>query len=122
MDRERNNLKEYPLLFGKERNLVGIVSYTDDSFPIQQRKKAGVLLLNAGLIHHVGPSRLYVKLARKLSELGFVVLRYDQSGIGDSQHRNDNIGHAEAIIDEARQAMDYLQRHRGIEHFITIGS
>jgi hypothetical protein len=114
-------LKEYPLLFGKERNLVGIVSY-NDTFSIEPEEKIGVLLLNAGLIHHVGPSRLYVKLARKLAALGFVVLRYDMSGVGDSQPRNDAAGQEEAILDEARQAMDYLQQHRGVEHFIPIGA
>jgi len=114
-------LKEYPLLFGKERNLVGIVSYSD-TISIQREKKTGLLFLNAGLIHHIGPSRLYVKLARELAELGFIVLRYDMSGIGDSQPRNDALGQEEAILDEARQAMDYLQQHRGVECFIPIGA
>lgn len=114
-------MKEYPLLFGKERNLVGIVSY-NDTFSIQQGKKIGVLLLNAGLIHHVGPSRLYVKLARKLAELGFVVLRFDMSGVGDSQPRSDSVVQEDAVLDEARQAMDYLQQHRDVEHFIPIGA
>jgi pimeloyl-ACP methyl ester carboxylesterase len=42
------------------------------------------VLLNAGLLHRVGPGRLYVSLARALSGLGFPVLRVDLFARGDS--------------------------------------
>jgi pimeloyl-ACP methyl ester carboxylesterase len=48
-----------------------------------------VLLLNAGAVHHVGPNRLHVALARRLAALGHTVLRMDLSGLGDSRARPD---------------------------------
>jgi len=48
---------------------------------------ATVVLLNAGLIDHVGPSRLWVSLARSWAKAGVSVLRVDLSGIGDSPVR-----------------------------------
>jgi hypothetical protein len=62
-------------------SLVGILSRppagVDPAMP-------GVLLLNAGRIHRVGPNRLYVAIARRLAAMGFAVCRFDLSGIGDS--------------------------------------
>ncbi|HEY5972738.1 MAG TPA: hypothetical protein VIT22_12400, partial [Pseudoxanthomonas sp.] len=64
-----------------------------------------VVLLNAGLIHRVGPFRLYVRLARELAESGFDVLRFDLPGIGDGQpgsHASNDSFIAEAL--DAAQA------------------
>jgi alpha/beta superfamily hydrolase len=80
-----------------------------------------VLLLNAGLIHRIGPNRIYVKMARLLASMGFVVLRFDFSGIGDSGPRKDKLPAAESMIDEMRQAMDYLEQFKNIKQFICIG-
>jgi len=44
-----------------------------------------LMLVNSGAVHHVGPNRLYVRLARHFAALGFRVLRVDLSGLGDSQ-------------------------------------
>lgn len=43
-----------------------------------------LMLVNSGAVHLVGPNRLYVTLARHFASLGFVVLRVDLSGLGDS--------------------------------------
>lgn len=43
-----------------------------------------LVLLNAGGNHHIGNGALYVQLARTLAGDGWSVLRYDVSGIGDS--------------------------------------
>ncbi|MHC9085861.1 serine aminopeptidase domain-containing protein [Luteimonas sp. RIT-PG2_3] len=59
--------------------------------PVQR----AVLLLNAGAVAHHGPNRLHVALARRLAALGFLVLRFDQSGLGDSQTRP---GNAENVV------------------------
>lgn len=44
-----------------------------------------LVLVNSGAVHHIGPNRLYVGLARHFAALGFRVLRVDLSGLGDSQ-------------------------------------
>jgi pimeloyl-ACP methyl ester carboxylesterase len=48
-----------------------------------------VVLLNAGLVHRVGPFRLYVPLARTLAAAGFPVVRFDQPGVGDAPNKDD---------------------------------
>ena len=64
-----------------EPGLVGIASR-----PASAPERA-VILLNAGCIHHVGPNRLYVTVARQLAARGVLALRVDLSGIGDSATR-----------------------------------
>lgn len=44
-----------------------------------------VVFLNAGLIHHVGPGRMWVNLARRLGAAGIRSVRFDLDGIGDSR-------------------------------------
>ncbi len=81
----------------------------------------GVILLNAGLIHHVGPSRLYVRLARRLAMAGHVALRLDYSGVGDSRPREDHLPAEKSVIQEALQAMDRLASLRGVTRFVLMG-
>ncbi|MEP7101150.1 MAG: alpha/beta hydrolase [Burkholderiales bacterium] len=47
-------------------------------------KRIGILMLNSGSVHHIGPNRLWVTLARRWAARGASVLRIDLSGIGDS--------------------------------------
>jgi pimeloyl-ACP methyl ester carboxylesterase len=105
------------LLFGKTKSLVAIVTEPTET----NRNRPAVILLNAGLIHRIGPSRLYVKIARALSELGFAVLRFDFSGTGDSPAREDHVPFIRGAIAEVQEAMTYLQETRGIERFLLIG-
>lgn len=60
--------------------IVGILTYASS----ENRKLPTILLINAGLIHRVGPNRTYVKLARKLALEGYNVYRFDYGGLGDS--------------------------------------
>jgi pimeloyl-ACP methyl ester carboxylesterase len=46
--------------------------------------KIGINIVNPGIKNRVAPHRLNVKLARKLCNLGYFVLRFDPEGIGDS--------------------------------------
>lgn len=51
--------------------------------PIEPR--IGIHLLNPGLKNRVAPNRINVRMARLFCEMGFYVLRFDPTGIGDSQ-------------------------------------
>lgn len=73
---------ERPVRFGEERRLFGVLTEPIGGDP--GRSRPGVVLLNAGRIHRVGPDRLHVRLARRLAGRGFAVLRMDQSGRGES--------------------------------------
>ena len=115
-------MKEHAFLFGDGGGLVGVL--TDPPGLVPSRGAGGPLgaiLLNAGVIHRVGPSRLYVHLARDLATLGCVAARFDHSGIGDSPVRRDGASFEESSLVEAREAMDALQESRGVERFILIG-
>jgi alpha-beta hydrolase superfamily lysophospholipase len=115
-------MREHAFLFGDSGGLVGVV--TDPPGFVQSRSadgRLGAILLNAGVIHRVGPSRLYVHLARELAALGCVAARFDHSGIGDSSVRRDGSSFEESSLVEAREAMDALQESRGVERFVLIG-
>jgi len=51
--------------FGAQGNLVGIA--TTPAADASRTDLPAVLLLNAGLVHRVGPYRLYTDLARRLA-------------------------------------------------------
>ena len=75
-------MKEKAYRFGKDDCLTGIVA-APDNYPKTDIKPA-VVLLNAGILHRVGPYRLHVDLARKLVSMNFTVLRFDLSGMPTS--------------------------------------
>jgi alpha-beta hydrolase superfamily lysophospholipase len=70
--------------FGPELRLFGILTRPADTTRMPPSLPA-VLLLNSGTDYRVGLHRLSVKLARRWAAAGFAVLRFDLSGIGDSQ-------------------------------------
>ncbi|MGH9017802.1 MAG: alpha/beta hydrolase [Acidimicrobiales bacterium] len=65
-----------------ELGLFGVV--TEPPGPPAART---VILLNAGVMDHVGPARLWVDFARRWAAGGVRVLRFDLSGLGDSPVR-----------------------------------
>jgi len=65
------------------QKLFGILHVPDNEAGLETR--IGINLLNPGLKNRVAPNRLNVKIARKLCEIGFYVLRFDPFGIGDSE-------------------------------------
>jgi pimeloyl-ACP methyl ester carboxylesterase len=67
----------------EERELVGIVNLPDGR--LADREKVGVILSVPALKYRISSFRLNVKLARRLCQEGFHVLRFDPLGIGDSE-------------------------------------
>ena len=110
---------ENAVLFGKSMSLVGIL--TDPTPGPVDPALPAVLLLNAGMLHRVGPNRIHVKLARKLAEKGIVTLRFDQSGIGDSSARTDALPVGKSSLADFREALEYIVATKGIERIVPIG-
>src|SRR5438067_5251680 len=110
--------KEEAVLFGEKKSLVGVVT---DPARVTGNPRAAVLLLNPGIVHRVGPGRIYVKIARALATMGFVVLRFDFSGIGDSAVRRDNLSFEKSAVAVAEDAIEFLKGTREIERFILLG-
>jgi len=110
---------ERALLFGESAQLVGILTEPE---PHGRHPDAPVtVFLNSGIIHRVGASRLYVQMARRLAEEGFTSLRFDFSGIGDSEARRDSLPFRESAVVETRESMDYLERVAGARSFHLMG-
>lgn len=106
------------MVFGPA-NLVGIVTQPDPDQAIAHAP--AFVILNSGILHRVGASRLYVQLARTLAAEGFTTLRFDFSGVGDSEVRKDTIPVEERFVTETREAMDYLQEITGSRTFVVGG-
>jgi pimeloyl-ACP methyl ester carboxylesterase len=68
-----------------------------------------VLALNTGVIHRVGHGRMYVTLARRLAAQGNTVLRFDLSGIGDSEKRADALSTTDGALADIREVLDWLE-------------
>jgi alpha-beta hydrolase superfamily lysophospholipase len=83
-----------------DTHLFGMLTEPQGGIP---RPAPTIIFLNAGRINHVGPGRLWVEMARKLSSHGFRCLRFDLTGIGDSPTRpgrTDQVEYpADAVID-----------------------
>ena len=112
-------MREEALLFGHTGSLVGII--TDPPKAIRSLSLPAIILLNAGIVHRVGPNRFYVKMARRLATMGFVVLRFDFSGIGDSKAREDALPFEKSSVSEVQEAINALHETRGVARFILIG-
>lgn len=112
-------MRERVITFGDDRGLVGVLTEAADLGAGEERP--GFVVLNSGILHRVGANRLHVKMTRKAAALGFPALRFDHSGIGDSAPRRDATPFRETAVAEAREAMDLLQRTRGVERFILGG-
>lgn len=111
-------MREQTLRFGKTSSLVGVV--TDPRESTASPSYPAIILLGAGIVHRVGPHRLYVKLARKLATMGFVVFRFDFSGIGDSKVREDNLPFEQSAVAETQEAMDWLCAARNVDRFVLM--
>jgi hypothetical protein len=79
-------LTEEPLQFGEGGRLFGILTLPSVP-PCNAQALPVFVFLNAGLLHRVGPYRLYVRLVRNLAQMGFSSLRVDLAGRGDSSER-----------------------------------
>jgi hypothetical protein len=112
------HIRERIAVFGERQSLIGIVSEPESAMATSD--SAAVILINSGLLHRVGPNRLYVKIARNLASAGFVVMRFDLSGIGDSQ-RIHNLSPEASAIQDTKIAMNFLWKTRSIQFFILIG-
>ena len=106
-------MKETPLLMGPQMALFGICTESESAGRI------GAIILNAGLLHHVGPFRLHVILARSLAEAGCPTIRLDQSGKGESPARQ-GLSLDEALLVDYDDALKELN-NRGVHKTILIG-
>ncbi len=113
-----SEVQEISALFGPDRGLMGILTLPAAG---SAARPVAILMLNAGAIYRVGPHRINVKLARRLSQNGFTSLRFDLSGLGDSRGSAERIHYKEQAVHDMQAAMDHVQASTGIDRFIVFG-
>jgi alpha-beta hydrolase superfamily lysophospholipase len=99
---------ERPVYFNSEAVLFGIVTEPRQG----ENRRRAVIMLNAGADHHIGANGMHVGLARHWARRGYVVLRMDLAGIGDSgtrPGRPDNEVFPPAVLDDIATAIEFLR-------------
>lgn len=114
-----SGLVEAPVVFGRDRSLIG--STCTPSRPSPARPF--VLFINSGIIHRIGPNRIYVRIARALAAHGFSSLRFDLSGIGDSVLPPGAKGMSiqERVELDIDDAVAFAHERLGATRFVVIG-
>ena len=111
-------MRERALTFGPA-HLEGILTQPDPDRVVEGAPV--MVILNSGILHRAGASRMYVRVARAMAELGVSSFRFDFSGIGDSEVRRESIPIEQRFIVETREAMDYLETVVGVDRFVLGG-
>ena len=60
-------------------------------------------------------------MSRALGAVGYTVLRFDFSGIGDSAPRDDGLSLVDACMAEIKEALDWLEREGKASRMILVG-
>jgi hypothetical protein len=89
----------------------------------------GIIILSPGVKSRVAPHRLYLKMARRYSELGFNVFRFDFYGLGDSEgeieeeYLADFYGSVQVgrYYKDTISAMDWMEKECNTSRFILAG-
>ncbi len=110
-------MRERVLRIGKPQALTAIASIPKTNVA----EDKATIIVNSGVMHHIGTCRMSVKIARKLALSGHLSLRFDFSGIGDSTPRSGTQSFTESASSEIREVMDYLEKSKGIKKFTLIG-
>lgn len=109
---------EKAVAFGPNRSLVGVWTTPAGG---SSGSPPAMLLLNSGVIHHVGSWRLHTRLARALAAEGFSSLRFDLSGIGDSERRNEAATLEENVAKDVADAISYVRDVLGVDRVVLLG-
>jgi hypothetical protein len=116
----RRPVREEAFSFGDGDRLFGILSEGDEA----PRGRTGIVFLNAGANHRVGPNRLYVSLARDLAARGYPAFRFDVGGLGDAgpaPGMTENQVYSKDSVADIKAAMTFLKSIRDLHHFVLVG-
>ena len=101
--------RECLVQLGAEGHLVGTLVQ-----PTGPSASVGVLFVNAGVIHRIGPHRIHVKIGRVLAQDGVPSLRLDLTGLGDSGRAGGADGMLAQVRRDIRAALDLLAQRTGL--------
>jgi alpha-beta hydrolase superfamily lysophospholipase len=105
-----------PLWFGpEERPLFGWLHA-----PVDGRARGAVVLCPALGTEAVNARDAFRRLAERLADRGFVALRFNYDGTGDSAGRQDDPGRTEAWLGDVRAALTFV-RTLGLHQVSVVG-
>ncbi|HSH89004.1 MAG TPA: alpha/beta fold hydrolase, partial [Ramlibacter sp.] len=117
------DVRESPIGFGPGQSLFGILSEPLRVAGDDAGADFAVVMINVGANTHIGPNRLYTRVARELASNGYRCFRMDLTGMGDSRpdlgFSNDRL-FSDASTADARAAIDMLSA-RGVRRFYLLG-
>lgn len=110
-------MHELAVSFGPGKYLSGTLALPEEL----PARGVGFIMLNAGVVHRIGPHRFNVRLARQLADEGWPSLRFDLAGQGDSDSSPQVQPFERQIVADLRAAMDHLGRTTGVDRFVIAG-
>ena len=112
-------LNEQAVMLGPRKSLVSVI--TKDKAAAATADRPTIVILNSGIVHRVGANRMTVRLARALAAAGHTVVRFDLSGVGDSEPRPEAIEPLDAALADIRDVLDSLEAGQNGRRFILGG-
>ena len=112
-------MRETAHLFGSHGGLAGVLC--EPAVPGAPDMPA-VVFSNVGLNHRVGPNRSWVEFARAVAQGGFPSLRFDLSGLGDSEPRRDAPTDSERAAIDLTEALDFLVERGVATRFVLVAN
>ena len=109
------SIQEKPLRYGEGGRGFAMLTTPahDDGSPI-------VVMLNAGLLNRAEPYRLNVLAARRLAEIGYICVRVDLSGKGDTPAR-EGLSNRESVALDWKYLREALDRQLGPRALVIMG-
>jgi pimeloyl-ACP methyl ester carboxylesterase len=114
----KQSVSEQAILFGERQSLVGIITQPATRSAAED---LAFVILNTGIVHRVGDHRMFVTMSRLLARAGHTVLRFDFSGIGDSDPRIDKRSPLESSMADIREALNWLKENRQLSRIVLVG-
>src|SRR6056297_2984484 len=108
-------MKERVFRYGEHNRGIGILT-----LPQNHELSPIIIMLNAGLLHREEPYRLNVLAARLLANSGYICLRVDLSGKGDTPPR-ENLTNRESVALDWKCISEGLINQFGNRSLIILG-
>lgn len=96
--------------------LSAVIHYPEAWNGEEQQRRFPLIVICHGFVgNRIGTNRLFVKAARYFSKQGFMVLRFDYAGCGESEGDYGSSGF-DALIHQTRHVLDYALDIEGLSH------
>lgn len=107
-------ITETPLIFNCEEHSLCAIAHLP-----QPSQQCGVLIVVGGPQYRVGSHRQFLLLARDLASHGFPVLRFDYTGMGDSEGEQRSFENIDADLSAAIDV--FYQQHFDLKQIVIWG-